>query len=268
MGLDSPMKPTGLRAYSALVGRVRSAFTAEPDTGLVVSELAAEGRPYELIRLTLGRAASPRVLLSAGIHGDEPSGVEALCAFLEAGTYRRWLPRWALTILPCLNPWGYEQGTRGNQAGADLNREFKSPHPPPEVAFARSVLDQRFDLSLELHDDVDSAGYYLYETTPDEAGALGHQVLTRVSAAVPINAEAEIDGRPASGGVIPRSLRSHPAPWWSMALYALSRGTPCCLTLEAPGRVPMETRVRAHLAAIEAALDHCEARVTEIAARR
>lgn len=143
----SPMKPTALREYSTLVKRVRSAVSGDRDVSLYLHEVTAAGRTDKLMRVVLGRGAPRRVLLSAGIHGDELAGVEALCEWLETRAYVKFLERWDITMLPCINPWGYEYGTRENSSGQDLNREFKSSHPPQEVLFVQSVLQQRFDLS-------------------------------------------------------------------------------------------------------------------------
>ena len=159
------MKSTALREYTPLVRRVRSAVSEDREARLCLHEITAAGRTYEFMRVVLGSGAPRRVLLSAGIHGDEPAGVEALCEWLETRAYVKFLQRWDITMLPCINPWGYEHGTRENGEGRDLNREFNSSHPPQEVLFVQSVLQQRFDLSLELHADEDSSGYYLYETS-------------------------------------------------------------------------------------------------------
>lgn len=140
-----------------------------------------------------------------GIHGDERAGVEALCEWLESHAYMKFLHRWHITLLPCLNPWGYEHGTRENGDGRDLNREFNSSHPPQEVRFVQSVLQQQFDLSLELHADEDSRGYYLYETVQPGAD-IGNRVLERIPTSMPVNRDATIDGKSANGGVITRPL--------------------------------------------------------------
>jgi murein peptide amidase A len=251
----SPIKPTELRTYAALVGRVRSAVSADRDARLFLHEITAAGRTYELMRVVLGRGAPRRVLLSAGIHGDELAGVEALCAWLETRAYVKFLQRWDITMLPCINPWGYEYGTRENSEGDDLNREFNSSHPPQEVLFVQSVLQQRFDLSLELYADEDSTGYYLYETV--QAGAdIGHRVLERIRTSMPVNLDATIDGKSADGGVIVRHPKFGNPNGWPMALYGFTQGIPCSLTLEV-GQSPLQRQVQAHLQAIEAALGLC-----------
>ncbi len=249
------MKPTALREYSTLVKRVRSAVSEDREASLCLHEIMAAGRTYELMRVVLGKGAPRRVLLSAGIHGDELAGVEALCAWLETRAYVKFLQRWDIAMLPCINPWGYEHGTRENSEGRDLNREFNSSHLPQEVLFVQSVLQQRFDLSLELHVDEDSTGYYLYETSLPGAD-IGHRIFERIHTSMPVNLDATIDGNSANGGVIVRPRDARHVTAQPMALYSLAHGIPCSLTLEA-GRASLPTQAQAHLRTIEAALDLC-----------
>ena len=116
---QSPLKPAALRKYSTLIKRVRSALGEDREASLCLHEITAAGRTYEVMRVVLGSGAPRRVLLSAGIHGDELAGVEALCEWLDTRAYARFLQRWDITMLPCINPWGYEYGTRENGEGHD-----------------------------------------------------------------------------------------------------------------------------------------------------
>lgn len=238
-----------------VVRRVRAAVCADHKAGFFLHEMTVKNRVYALMRAELGTGATRKTLLSAGIHGDEPAGVEALCAWLEARSYEKFLQKWTITVLPCLNPWGYEHGLRENHEGFDLNRAFNWPHPPQEVKFVQSVLQRRFDLSLELHTDSESSGYYVYETEKSENN-LGHRILDRVRRIVPINLDGTIDGKSADGGVITRHRERKWAPEMPMAIYGLTHETPCLLTFEA-GKWPLSVQVQAHLLAIEAALDYC-----------
>ena len=108
--------------------------------------------------------AERSVCLSAGMHGDEPAGVEALMRFIERHLEdEHLLRRFRFTVFPCDNPSGHDLGTRENAQGIDLNREWKKPRPPAEVALVRRALrGRKFHLSVELHEDVDSQGFYLY----------------------------------------------------------------------------------------------------------
>jgi hypothetical protein len=159
-----------------------------------------------------------------------------------------------MTVVPCINPFGYEANTRTNHEGVDLNRKFKSSTPPPEVVLAQGLFDSPFELTIELHEDVDSSGYYFFHASPSRL-SLVEGILDKVKTVMPINMDSEIDGIQANGGVIERTGIDKTMDWWPMAYYSLSRGTQTCLTLETATQFPMQTRVQAHLIAIETALE-------------
>jgi hypothetical protein len=66
------------------------------------------------------------VLLMGGVHGDEPLGVHLAKKTLDflLKTHPEETVPWAL--IPCLNPDGYNRGTRVNGRGVDLNRNYPS----------------------------------------------------------------------------------------------------------------------------------------------
>ena len=133
---------------------------------------------YSLVKFVLGEGNRLKALISAGIHGDEPSGVEAICSFLENNRFENFADVWELTFLPCLNPYGYEYGSRENHEGKDLNRLFKHDSPPQEVKFAMSIFDKYYDLTIELHEDFMTPGYYLYQKgRRAEDDSLGEKIL-------------------------------------------------------------------------------------------
>ena len=244
--------------YRSVLDRLETAAARGGTSLEVLGEVRHGETTHPLKSLVLGRGAPRRALLSAGIHGDEPAGVLALTEFIESGRYRLFLGDWELTLIPCINPHGYEAATRLNPAGQDLNREFKSASPAREVALVQSVFTRRFNLSMELHEDNDSPGYYLYQKSRFDRGKFpGEQILKAVQGLVPLNAEEEIDGMPSDGGVIHRLSGPEAMDWWPMALYSMWKETEICLTLESPTLLSLQTRVLAHVTAIEAALRLC-----------
>ncbi|MCH8157454.1 MAG: M14 family metallocarboxypeptidase, partial [Nitrospinae bacterium] len=222
-----------------------------------LGEVSTSKGNYPIQKIVLGEGKPRRALISAGIHGDEPAGVETVCAFLESGKYRPFLDTWELTILPCINPYGFEHDTRENHEERDLNRLFKEKTPPLEVALAQSVVtSSSYDLTLELHEDCESSGYYLYEKArPPRGAGLGFRIIDAVKDLMPINMDAEIEGTPSDGGVIHRLKDPEEMEWWPMALYALANGSTHCLTLETATHFPMQTRIDAHMTALETALN-------------
>jgi murein peptide amidase A len=212
---------------------------------------------YFLIKFVLGKGNRHKALISAGIHGDEPGGVETICSFLENGLFENYSDSWELTFLPCLNPYGYEHGIRENHNGKDLNRLFKHESPPYEVAFAKSTFDKHYDLTIELHEDYMTPGYYLYQKgTHAEDDGLGKKILQNVRNIMPINQSGEIDGNSAQGGIIVQENDYKTMDWWPMALYAFSNNIRKCLTLETATKFSMKERVEAHLIAINTALNY------------
>ncbi len=218
--------------------------------------LKTPDKEYSLVKFILGEGNRRKALISAGIHGDEPGGVETICAFLENNRFEIFSDEWELTFLPCINPYGYEYSSRENQGGKDLNRLFKHKDPPKEVAFAQGVFESPYELTIELHEDFMSPGFYLYQQgTHPEDDQLGQEILQRVKDIMPINLNDVIDERFAQEGIMVQEDFSA-MDWWPMALYALSKGTRRCLTLETATKFSMDMRVEAHLTAIDTALNY------------
>jgi predicted deacylase len=112
------------------------------------------GSPLEVLRLTCPAGPRLRVVVTAGVHGVEPSGPAAALMLVE-----RWLQDPAsyrgleLTVLPLVNPVGFRRQTRGNGGQIDLNRSFTdAPAVPLEVRLLRGILRKGgFHLGIDLH---------------------------------------------------------------------------------------------------------------------
>ena len=100
-----------------------------------------------------------------GVHGDEPAGVWALHSLVPDGLLD---PRYSYRLWPCFNPTGFDAGTRTNAEGIgrqpqlrarrELTRSARRSSPPTATGV--------FALSIDLHEDHEAAGFYLYETAP------------------------------------------------------------------------------------------------------
>jgi len=98
------------------------------------------GLPLE-VWLPSGRC---RLLLFAGIHGEEPETTYALSRALRRLAA---LPEHCAVVLAA-NPDGLIRGTRGNARGVDLNRNFPSRNWQPHPVTHRSTLDDPSDVRL------------------------------------------------------------------------------------------------------------------------
>jgi protein MpaA len=85
-----------------------------------------------------------RLLLFAGIHGEEPETTFALSRALRQLTE----PSPHCAVVLAANPDGLLRGTRGNARGVDLNRNFPTSDWTPDHVAHRSTLDDPSDVLL------------------------------------------------------------------------------------------------------------------------
>jgi predicted deacylase len=197
--------------------------------------------------------APRRIYLSAGIHGDEPAGPLALVRLLRENP---WPDEAELWCCPCLNPTGFPRNSRANAAGFDLNRDYRHLHTPEvraHVDWLRCL--PSLDLTFCLHEDWEAHGFYLYELNPDARPSLAPAMLAAVARVCPLDLSPEIEGRPASGGLINPSLDPDSRPQWPEAFFLIQHKTRLSYTLEAPSDFPLPIRVEALVAAVRAGLE-------------
>lgn len=202
-----------------------------------------------LRRPALDREAGERELyLSAGIHGDEPAGPQALLELLEEDA----LPRGhAYVICPLLNPAGMVRGTRENPEGIDLNRDYRH-FASDEISAHAAWLERsvrRITHALHLHEDWESQGFYLYELNFTRQPGLSGEILQAVRPLLPIETAEIIDGRIARQGVIrpdhiPELEEGDPE-----AIYLQKRYGGLNYTVETPSAKDLAQRVKALKAA-------------------
>jgi murein peptide amidase A len=192
------------------------------------------------------------VYISAGIHGDEPAGPLAVLELLKENAWPAGVNFW---LVPCLNPRGYALKTRENEDGIDLNRDYRTP-VAPVVQAHRAWLDAqpKFDLTLILHEDWESNGFYLYELNPHQQPSIAHDIVRAVKEVCPIDLSPVIEGRDAKDGIISPNPEVLKRKDWPESLYLVHNKTPLSYTLEAPSDFPLVTRVQALCRGVQAAL--------------
>ncbi|MBM3239617.1 M14 family metallocarboxypeptidase [Candidatus Poribacteria bacterium] len=259
-----------VRSYAEVVYRLKN--LREHLNNLVITKLGevhCSTETYDMFCIQVGTSTKPyvkRICLAAGIHGDEPAGVEAMLTFLENfHEYAALLEGIEVIILPCDNPFGYERNIRSNADGLDLNQQFQDSNRTPEILMIKKAIGQRsFDMSLDFHEDVESEGFYLWERkfpTPlfppvdggMKGGSIGDAVIQKMAQEYPIERKSQIEGFPNRQGVI--FLDKRPLEkGWTLEHYLFQNGTKYCLTLETPVNMPLQKRVEMHLFALKTSL--------------
>jgi hypothetical protein len=239
-----------VRAYSEVTDRLRALRNWR-----VRPVATIWNYPWFVVERAVGCRA-PTVLLSGGMHGEEPAGVAAVLRWLESDRWRQYPVNWL--VFPCINPYGWERNQRRNAQRRDINRQFRRRTNTPEAELIkRLVRGRRFAFSMEFHEDVDATGFYLYELRR-QPPYLGEQILRAVARVTPLNRDPIIDGNRATGrGLIRREadgnlLRTRRR--WPMAFHLFQHCTDHILGSESAVTVPLATRVRAHLVALDLAL--------------
>jgi predicted deacylase len=115
--------------YTDYARRIRSyASLAEvAEYGRVIEA----GKEYPLFRLTV--PGSRWLVITSGFHGEEPAGPLTLAeSFAEVVAYAR-ARDVGLRVYPCINPSGFEAGTRYNRSGERPNNDFMRYEVAPGV---------------------------------------------------------------------------------------------------------------------------------------
>jgi predicted deacylase len=191
--------------------------------------------------------------VSAGIHGDEPASTEGLIAWAEANAGGlRDLP---LLLLPCLNPFGLTHNRRMDEAGVDLNRCFHRDDIPVTAALRELLHGHFFDLSLNLHEDYDGQGVYLYEVQREKP-YWGESLIAAASRHLPVDGRYRIDISTSRNGVIRRRFdakRYRKLGGLPEAVYLQTHHARRAITVETPSEFDLSARVAAHVGVIEEA---------------
>lgn len=224
--------------------------------GFTITSWFDEGKK-EVLCLSIKSQAkkAPSIYVSAGIHGDEPSGTLALIRLLDIGFFEDSCINW--TIIPMLNPSGMLLGHRGNFNGRDNNRGYLEPTEKEIIEHIKWLKADRqsYKVCLCLHEDWEAEGYYFYEINRSQCSGFSKTILSAVKSILPIDIRPKIDGHNAKNGVITVKKELHELTEWAEPAYLMAYHTDLCYVLESPSGLSIDQRVQAHIAAIQRITD-------------
>jgi hypothetical protein len=194
-----------------------------------------------------------QLYLSAGIHGDEPAGTEGLYAWAN----KNWkiLSKIPVVIYPCLNPWGLMENSRFTSNGKDLNRQWDKGEDASITEIMKRTSGAQFSLAVNLHEDYDAHGIYLYEPpTGKKRDDLASQILDSGSEYIPIDSRKKIEGRWARGGIIRPAPSSLPKEGLPEAAFLQESRADRTFVFETPSELDLRVRIQAQVAMLEKAV--------------
>lgn len=193
---------------------------------------------------------SKGVYISAGIHGDEPAGTEAL--LIWASNNQNLLQKIPFIIYPCLNPWGLIQNSRFDSSGRDLNRQWDKESCSVVQEISRRTAGMRFSMAINLHEDYDADGIYLYEPpTGNPYDELASKVLDAGQKYLPVDSRKKIEGRWARKGIIRPAKSSLPKDGLPEAAFLQSSRAARTFVFETPSERDLNLRVKAQVAMLD-----------------
>ncbi len=226
--------------------------------GLEICPLAKQERDQVFGLRSRGGSDEEGWYLSAGVHGDEPAAVWALLEWAEAN--QKMLRQETVMIFPCVNPWGFINNVRMDNKGRDLNRMFQNKTLPFFRAWRKFIGNQQFRLTLNLHEDYDAQGLYVYELVP-RGLKISDQVFDQIESIIPRENRASIDGQRINRGIIRRSgnmrqvVEEQLEGGYPEAIYLYLNHTRVAMTFETPSEFAFHERVRAQKGFIEGIIE-------------
>ncbi|MFH1444712.1 MAG: succinylglutamate desuccinylase/aspartoacylase family protein [Candidatus Peregrinibacteria bacterium] len=231
------------RSFSQLVGRIKEACQRHRYEYQLLGYVGPY-KEFELSRVITPETYEKTVAVIAGVHGDEPAPIEAAVQFLEEGIVSEGV---RILLYPCLNPWGYVHNNRRNHAGKDLNRTRSLQLEPEQSLFFISLLNERLDFFLSMHEDWWSNKVYAF-AFGEQHSDLYSRILSAAGKHMPLHKGNTIDGIEARNGLVMDQSDS------SLEDIVSRTGIPSMCS-ETGKRAEFEQRVNANKAMISVFLD-------------
>lgn len=137
----------GAMRYQNFSERTRRLHEAAQEGGWEIRNAASpESRPIWVATHPKPRYSRARIAW-AMMHGNEPTGFEAIIQFIRRGT-----PECSWTLVPLVNPSGVDAFARLTDEGVDLNRCARQFGPAESDALKSVLRSTHYELALNLHD--------------------------------------------------------------------------------------------------------------------
>ena len=279
----APRETESVRAQTTGTREIHRSFSRDVERPLKVLdyvtvetlchlEYGAHEYPLYLVRCDSSHKDRPTVLISGGVHGDEPAGVYAAMDFLRdvAPHYR---DDFGFVVLPCVNPSGFEAHTLETMSGENLNRLFgKNATQPVVRALERWLADERprFRVTFDFHETPphyrgegftesdNPRASYLFETMRNKSERIGRELIDSLPESIEVCQWPRIYLDDNVRGLISYPEACHNpvyAQGTTFDAYLNGRFTEHSFTTETPTGWGFDKRIETHLRWLKKALD-------------
>jgi hypothetical protein len=208
-----------------------------------------------------GGMAQKTLCVIAGVHGNEPAGVQAVLGLaLDLARNADKLTTSPLpgassvrfALLPLANSWGWARDLRHNADNRDIARQFDQASTAETELIKTFVHGQRCTVLLDLHEDRYNDGFYALAYAPDDIARI-EAMMARVAHTTGV----PLATKPARGvwHVKQTDFATQERP--TASLWARQNGVSDSLIVETSTHLPMQKRVeilRAVISAIAASM--------------
>lgn len=235
-----------MRDYSELIRRLHELDLPHKIIG------AVGDTPLYLFQLESQSCKPKQILITGGMHGDEPAGVEAVFSFL-ARDNSELLNHFSFVVIPCVNPYGYIHEIRENKDNVDINRSFETDDVAEAVIIKDAIRKMQFTLAIDFHEDYEADGFYLYEGVRNEQ-YLGPKISNLIKSIGAIDTKDSGEDTTA----ISQGVYRVASKWGAKGLspYLLHYHCEHVIIPETPTVWDLNQRVAVHLGILDAALIH------------
>jgi hypothetical protein len=209
-----------------------------------------------------------RVLLTGGVHGDEPVGVEIMVQMVETlAENPQKYENIHFDIIPIVNPWGWSHDIRFDRDGKDVNRDFASFTSQEAMLVRDFTTGKKYDLIVDHHEDIGATGFCMYQLA-NPSQSVSREVIKAVrDHGYPIEQDVRMIILKTKDGLID-------APMWtlrfvravnrlSMTNYFRLNSNDLVYLIETPTSLSWESRLTMHKIALDVLLNSLSSHSTE-----
>lgn len=201
-----------------------------------------------------------KVLLTGGVHGNEPASVEIMVQMVETlAENPQKYENIYFDIVPIVNPWGWSHDIRFDRDGRDVNRDFASFTSQEAIIIREFTAGKKYDLIVDCHEYVGGTGFFMYQLA-NPSQSVSRKVIKAVrDQGYPIEQNVRVIILKTEDGLID-------APMWtlrfvrlvnrlSMTNYFRLNNNDLVYLIETPASLSWESRLTMHKIAVDVLLN-------------